>query len=114
MICYIANTTAENLYIDFYITKDKISHQYNKRKSMKIELYKSALCPRCAYAAHVLKKLQGEFDDVEILTYDIATDFSAFKDKKIKMIPSIVCGENQKSWLLPKEAEIRDFILENQ
>ena len=81
---------------------------------MKIELYKSALCPRCAYAAYVLNKLQSCVDDVEILTYDITTDFSAFKDKKIKMIPSIVCGDNQKSWLLPKEAEIRDFILENR
>ncbi len=81
---------------------------------MKIELYKSALCPRCAYAAKILKRLQSELDDIEVLTYDIATDFSAFKDKGIKMIPSIICGENKKSWILPKEAEIRDFILENR
>jgi len=81
---------------------------------MKIELYKSALCPRCAYAANILKKLQSEFDDIEILSYDIATDFSAFKDKKIRMIPTIACGENKQSWILPKEAEIRDFILENR
>jgi len=81
---------------------------------MKIELYKSALCPRCAYAAYILKKLQSEYDDIEILTYDIATDFSAFKDKNIRMIPTMVCGDKHKSWILPKEAEIRDFILENR
>lgn len=81
---------------------------------MTIELYKSALCPRCAYAANILKKIQSEFDDVEILTYDIATDFSVFRDKKIRMIPSIVCGDNQKSWVLPKEAEVRDFIQKNR
>lgn len=77
---------------------------------MTIELYKSALCPRCAYAAHILKNIQSEFDDIEVLTYDIATDFSAFKEKKIRMIPSIVYGDSRQSWILPKEAEIRDFI----
>jgi glutaredoxin-related protein len=81
---------------------------------MKIELYKSALCPRCAYAAHILKRLQSEFNDIEIDTFDITTNFSAFKDKGIKMIPTILCSDNKKSWVLPKEAEIRNFILENQ
>jgi glutaredoxin-related protein len=81
---------------------------------MKIELYKSALCPRCAYAAHILKKLQSEFDGIEIHTFDIATDFSTFKDKGIKMIPTITFGENKQSWLFPREKEIRTFILENR
>lgn len=81
---------------------------------MTIKLYKSALCPRCAYAAHVLKQVQNEFDDIEVYTYDIMTDFSAFKDNKVKMIPTITCGESSKSWILPKEKEIRDFILENR
>lgn len=81
---------------------------------MKVELYKSALCPRCAYAAHILKKLQREFDDLEVVTYDIATDFTAFKNKKIGIVPAIVCGDKQKSWILPKKAEIRDFILKNR
>jgi len=81
---------------------------------MKIELYKSALCPRCAYTAHILKKLQSEFDDLEVLTYDIATDFSTFKEKKIRMIPTIAYGKHRQSWLFPKEEEIRAFILENR
>ena len=81
---------------------------------MKIELYKSALCPRCAYAAYILKKLQTEFDDLEILSYDLATNLGAFKDAGIKMIPSIRYAENKKSWIFPKEDEIRDFILEHR
>jgi len=81
---------------------------------MKIEFYKSALCPRCAYAAHILKKLQTQYSDLEIITYDIATNLSAFKDAKIKMIPSIRYKEGKKSWILPKENEIRDFILERR
>jgi len=81
---------------------------------MKIEFYKSALCPRCAYAAHILKKLQSEFQDLEVVTYDVATDFSVFKNKKIRMIPTISYGKSKKSWILPKEEEIRSFILENR
>jgi len=81
---------------------------------MKIELYKSALCPRCAYAAHVLKKLQDEFEDLELVTYDIATNLSAFKEAKIMMIPSIRFEQSKKSWIFPKEAEIRDFILKHR
>jgi glutaredoxin-related protein len=81
---------------------------------MKIELYKSAICPRCAYVAHVLKKLQDEFDDVEIVTYDIATNFKVFKDSKIRMIPTIKYKNNSESWILPKASEIREFILKHK
>ena len=81
---------------------------------MKIELYKSALCPRCAYAAYILKKLQAEFDDLEVISYDIATNMSAFKDAKIRMIPSVRHENSKKSWIFPKENEIRNFILEQR
>ena len=56
---------------------------------MTIEIYKSALCPRCAYALHSLKKLQEEFKDIEIITYDIATNFKVFKNEGIRMLPTI-------------------------
>ncbi len=81
---------------------------------MRIEFYKSALCPRCAYASHVLKKLQAEFDDIEIVSFDIATDFKAFKDANIRMIPTIKHQDSSRSWLLPKASEIRDFVLQNR
>lgn len=82
-----------------------------QRETMQIELYKSALCPRCAYAAYVLKRLQEEFEDLDIISYDIATDLNAFKDSKIRMIPTIKHQENVKSWFIPKAEEIREFVL---
>ena len=85
-----------------------------QRLPMKIEFYKSALCPRCAYASHILKTLQAEEDGLEIITYDILTDFTAFRDAGIKMIPAIRCGNNTQSWVLPAKDEIRDFILKNR
>jgi len=81
---------------------------------MTIEIYKSALCPRCAYALHSLKKLQDEFDDIELITYDIVTNLSAFKEAGIKMIPSIKINDTKKSWILPKANDIREFVLENR
>lgn len=77
---------------------------------MKIELYKSALCPRCAYAGKILKKLQKEDESIEIITYDIATNIKAFKDASITIIPSIKLNSKKQSWILPKEDEIKKFI----
>jgi len=81
---------------------------------MKIELYKSALCPRCAYAAKILKKLQLEDDSIEIITYDITTNLKAFKEAGISMIPTLKINDMQNSWILPKEKEIRTFIQKYQ
>jgi len=81
---------------------------------MKIELFKSALCPRCAYTAHILKNLQEELDDIEIQSFDILTDMNSFKEAGIRMIPTIRIVDAKKSWVLPSKNEIRDFILEKR
>ena len=81
---------------------------------MTIEIYKSALCPRCAYALHSLKKLQEEFKDIEIITYDIATNFKVFKNEGIRMLPTIKINDNKKSWIFPSTKDVRNFILENR
>ncbi|MDF1880078.1 thioredoxin family protein [Sulfurimonas sp. MAG313] len=81
---------------------------------MTIEIYKSSLCPRCAYAHHTLKKLQDEFNDIEIISYDIVTNLSAFKKAGIKMIPCIKINSQKKSWIIPKASEIKIFVLENR
>ncbi len=87
---------------------------------MRLHLYLSALCPRCIYTAKIVKKLQDELcsengpDSFELVFHDIATDFKSFKEAGIRMIPTLACANAKKSWLLPKEAEIRAFILENR
>jgi len=75
-----------------------------------IELYKSALCPRCAHAAKILKTLKNEDPNIEIVTYDIATNIKAFKKANISMIPCIKINEEKKSWILPKTKEIQAFV----
>jgi len=81
---------------------------------MTIEIYKSALCPRCTFAINLVKKLQSETDDIKIITYDIFTDIKAFKDSNIKLIPTLKINNNQKSWILPKSDDIKSFISENR
>lgn len=81
---------------------------------MTIELYRSLLCPRCAYATHILKKLQQEFNDIEIIHYDMITDFNVFKQAGITMIPTIKIDEQKSSWIIPTESQIRDFVLKNR
>jgi glutaredoxin len=78
---------------------------------MTVKLYKSALCPRCAYAHHQLKALQDEGHDFELITYDILTDMKAFKEANILMIPTIVVNDTHESWFFPKREAIRTFVL---
>lgn len=81
-------------------------------KTYTVELYKSALCPRCAYMAKILKDLKEQSYDFEIITYDISTNPKAFKNANIRMIPTIKINNNKRSWLLPKRSQIIDFINE--
>ena len=81
---------------------------------MVIEIYKSALCPRCAYALFCLKNLQNEYDDIEIISYDIATNMKAFQTAGVKIIPTLRINTHKKSWILPKSSDIKDFVLENR
>jgi glutaredoxin len=80
---------------------------------MTIELYKSALCPRCAYAYKILKDLQKTDKTLTIKTYDIVTNLKDFKTAGISMIPTIKIKEKQKSWVLPKADEIKAFTLQH-
>lgn len=82
-----------------------------ERRIMTIELYRSLLCPRCAYAAHILKNLQKEFDDIEVIHYDIITDFNTFRQEGITMIPTIKIDKDRESWVFPSESQIRDFVV---
>jgi len=84
-----------------------------KESPMTIEIYKSALCPRCAYALYTLRKLQEEYKNINIISYDIMSNPKAFKEAGIKMIPSIQIKTTKKSWILPRSKDIRSFVLEH-
>jgi len=58
--------------------------------------------------------MQEENKDIKVLTYDITTNLKAFKEANISMIPSIKINGIKKSWIIPKEKEIIDFITKHK
>lgn len=78
---------------------------------MTLEYYKSAICPRCAYTEMILKELKEEFPGLHIATFDIATDFKRFKDLGLRMVPALVSVEAKKTWVIPRKADIRAFVI---
>jgi len=79
---------------------------------MTLEYYKSAVCPRCAYTEMILKELQQEFRGLHIVTFDIATEYKRFRALGLRMVPALVSAETKKTWVIPRKAEIRDFVIE--
>lgn len=80
---------------------------------MKIEIYKSAICPRCMFAMHCIKKIKEEYPNLEFKIYNLETDYSDFKEAGILMVPTIKINDNKKYWIIPTTSELKDFILKN-
>ena len=77
---------------------------------MKIELFKSAVCPRCMYVHGILKELQKEHQEIEIDPLDIATNLKRWKEAGVKVFPALKIGEEIKAWYVPKKDEIVEFV----
>lgn len=78
---------------------------------MKIEFYKSAVCPRCMMAGRVLKKMEKEYPEMEIEFIDIASGLSRMKKAGARMIPAIKKGDRVLSGVFLSPSRIRDFII---
>ena len=77
---------------------------------MKVEVYMTAICPRCLYISRILKELELKHPELEIEYIDLLTNFNRFSDAGIKVFPAIVIGDDMRSWIMPKKSEIIEFI----
>jgi len=77
---------------------------------MNVELYKSAVCPRCAYVAKVLQELKKKHPMIEIEAIDIATNFGRMRRAGISVFPAIKIGDKVKAWYVPNRKEIEAFV----
>jgi len=77
---------------------------------VKIEVYMTAICPRCLYISRVLKELNLKHPELDIEYIDLLKDFSRFNKAGIKIFPAIVIGDDIRSWVIPKKSEIIEFI----
>ena len=77
---------------------------------MKVEVYMTAICPRCLYISRILKELNQKHPELEIEYIDLITDFKRFNKAGIKIFPAIVIGDDIRSWVMPRKSEIIEFI----
>ena len=79
-------------------------------KKFLVELYKSAICPRCMYVAKVLRDIQQKHPQIEIETIDMATTFVRARKAGVSVFPAVKIGSKQKAWFVPDKREIWHFV----
>lgn len=79
---------------------------------MKVEVYMTAICPRCLYISRILKELNQKHPELDIEYIDLLTDFKRFNKAGIKIFPAIVIGDDVRAWVMPKRSEIIEFVEE--
>ena len=77
---------------------------------MRIEYYKSAICPRCAVVTRTLKELQAEHPDLEVERIEIFAHPARTFKAGVRQIPALRVGDEVRSWFLPKREEVVAFL----
>ncbi|MDH5524265.1 MAG: hypothetical protein OEY01_09775 [Desulfobulbaceae bacterium] len=80
---------------------------------MKVEFYRTVLCPRCLYTAHQLKKISKEFPELEIETIEITTNLSRTRAAAIRSVPALKIGKEVLTGIILTPQNIRGFIAKN-
>jgi len=78
--------------------------------TLKVEFYRTLLCPRCLLVARELKKLRRQFPHLEIETIEVATNLNRVREAKIRTIPALKVGDATLTGLLLTPAKIRRFL----
>ena len=81
---------------------------------MKIELYRTILCPRCLYVSRALKKIVASSPHLELETIEVATNLTRTRQAGIKTVPAIRIGNDTLTGLILTPQKIRRFIEQHQ
>ena len=77
---------------------------------MKIELYRTILCPRCLYVSRTLQKIVAGSPNLELETIEVATNLTRTRQAGIKTVPAIRIGNDLLTGLILTPRRIRGFI----
>lgn len=77
---------------------------------MKIELYRTVLCPRCLLVSHALKKIMAHSPHIELETIEVATNLTRTRQAGIKTVPAIKIGSDVLTGLILTPQKIHRFI----
>lgn len=88
------------------------SHQ-QPTLSMKIELYRTLLCPRCLFVSRTLKQIVAGSPHIELEIIEVATNLARSRKNKIKTVPAIKINTDILTGLILTPRMIRRFIEEH-
>jgi len=77
---------------------------------MKVEYYRTILCPRCLYVSQVLKEIKSQHPDLEIEFIEITTNISRTRAAGIHSVPSLKIGNALLTGLFLTQEKIQRFI----
>ncbi|OGQ87535.1 MAG: hypothetical protein A2512_04605 [Deltaproteobacteria bacterium RIFOXYD12_FULL_56_24] len=77
---------------------------------MKIELFRTILCPRCLFVSRILKKIVADSPHLELETIEVATNLTQTRQAGIKTVPAIRIGNDVLTGIILTPRMIRRFI----
>jgi len=77
---------------------------------MKIELYRTILCPRCLYVSRILKKIVASSPNLDLETIEVATNLTRIRQARIRTVPAIRIGNDVLTGFILTPQMIRRFI----
>ena len=77
---------------------------------MKIELFRTILCPRCLFVSRTLKKIVTGSPQLELETIEVAINLTRTRQAGIKTVPAIKIGNDILTGLILTPRLIRCFI----
>lgn len=80
---------------------------------MKIEYFKSIVCPRCMNVTRELANLKREFPELEIKSIEIISNMTYAKEQGVKGIPFLKIGEAKLGGKIIPSHKVREFVLKH-
>jgi len=77
---------------------------------MKVELYRTVLCPRCLYASRALREFAARRPEIEIELIEVTTNPEKVRAAGIRTVPTLRIGNDLLSGLILTPRKIRLFI----
>ena len=77
---------------------------------MKLEFYRTVLCPRCLYTGLELKKISTEFPEIKIESIEVTLNLRRTIAAAIHTVPAIKIGNEVMTGFILTPTKIRQFI----
>ncbi|MDY0189311.1 MAG: hypothetical protein RBR22_01100 [Desulfuromonas sp.] len=77
---------------------------------MKIEFYKTGVCPRCMLAQRELNRVLQDKPDIALETIEISTNLMRTWKAGVRLFPALKIGDDILAGVLLSEEKINQFI----